>query len=475
MKYKTLIDKFIEEHTEELIEDVMKLIRVESIKMSPQLGKPFGENNFKVLNIATKILEKHNFDVKNYDNYVITASLNDKSTNLDILAHLDVVPAEDENWSVTSPYCPLVKDNKLYGRGSLDDKGPAIAALYAMKTIKELDIPLSKNVKLILGTDEESGSDDIAYYYSKEKYAPMTISPDAQFPLINIEKGILHGEFEKKNINQYKTINYNGKIISFNCGDRINVIPNIATTIISDTDKNKLISICKDVSDLTNIKYEIVSSEFDKNITIIARGNSCHASTPELGNNALTGLLELLSNKFFENYEGYNELKIIHDFFPHNVTDGQQLGVNMKDDLSGSVSICLTKLKYENNQIYGGFDSRTPLCATNENFRDVIRDKFLEYKLVLGNRDIYPPHHVPHDSEFVQTLLDCYELYSGKREEPITTGGGTYVHAVPNGVAFGCANKDIDYHMHGSDEFIDIDQLIMSAKIYAQAIIRLCN
>ena len=120
--------------------------------------------------------------------------MNNKDAQLDILAHLDVVPAGD-GWTVTKPFEPVVKDGKIYGRGTADDKGPAVAALYAMRAVNELGIPLKKNVRLILGTDEECGSSDITHYYSVEKEAPMTFSPDASFPVINIEKGRIEGNF----------------------------------------------------------------------------------------------------------------------------------------------------------------------------------------------------------------------------------------------------------------------------------------
>lgn len=100
---------------------------------------------------------------------------------MDVLAHLDIVPAGD-GWTVTEPFVPVVKDGKIYGRGTADDKGPAIAALYAMRAVKELGIPVKKNVRLILGTDEECGSSDIRHYYSVEEEAPMTFSSGRQLP-----------------------------------------------------------------------------------------------------------------------------------------------------------------------------------------------------------------------------------------------------------------------------------------------------
>lgn len=466
--YRDEIDRYLEERRNEMIEDIMELVRIESVKSEACLGMPFGQNNAEVLDKAAEILKRMHFPVKNYDNYVLTADLNDKQTNLDILAHLDVVPAGD-GWTVTEPFEPVIKNGKIYGRGTADDKGPAVAAVYAMRAVKELNIPLAYNVRLILGVDEETGSNDIEYYYEREKHAPMTISPDAQFPLVNIEKGILHGEFQGDGINKR-----NRKIHIIRSGDAINVIPGRAVALADEPDGDALEAICNNVQRGRGIEC-ILKKTDDMKVFIEINSVSTHASTPQKGENALTALLEVLAAPIFCDYEGYEWISALHDFFPHGDFSGSRLGVDMHDELSGGVEISLTKLSYQDGVIKGGFDSRTPLCATNENLRDVIAEKLRDKGLILGNRPIYAPHYISEKSRFVQTLLDCYEMYSGKRERPLTIGGGSYVHAVPNGIAFGCADQQTDNHMHGPNEFESIDQLMMSAKIYAQAIVRLCG
>ena len=190
--YKKKIEQYIEAHKQEMLDDICTLCSINSERSAYQEGDPFGEGPSRALAQALKMAEEYGFSINNYDNYVGTADLNDGEHQLDILAHLDVVPA-GEGWTVTQPFEPIVKDGKLYGRGTADDKGPAVAALYAMRAVKELGIPVTKNVRLILGTDEECGSSDIEHYYKVEKEAPMTFSPDASFPVINIEKGRFPG------------------------------------------------------------------------------------------------------------------------------------------------------------------------------------------------------------------------------------------------------------------------------------------
>lgn len=169
--YREKIDKFIDAHKTEMLEDIAELCKIDSTKDSYRAGRPYGDGCFEALGAALHIAECYGFSINNYDNYVGTVDLNDKEKQLDILAHLDIVPAGD-GWTVTEPFVPVVKDGKIYGRGTADDKGPAIAALYAMRAVKELGIPVKKNVRLILGTDEECGSSDIRHYYSVEGRPP---------------------------------------------------------------------------------------------------------------------------------------------------------------------------------------------------------------------------------------------------------------------------------------------------------------
>ena len=145
--------------------------------------------------------------------------MNEKEKQLDILAHLDVVPA-GEGWTVTEPFEPVEKDGKLYGRGTADDKGPAVAALYAMRAVKELGIPLSKNVRLILGTDEECGSSDIRHYYDVEEEAPMTFSPDGSFPCCEHRKGEPSGAFYGK----FEPSDAVARVIEIKAGTKANVV-----------------------------------------------------------------------------------------------------------------------------------------------------------------------------------------------------------------------------------------------------------
>lgn len=463
--YKKLISDYIDAHIDELVADASRLIRIDSARAEALPGKPFGEGPAKALEEALDIIGAYGFKTKNYDNYVITADMNDKEKALDILAHLDVVPA-GEGWTVTEPFKPVVIDGKLFGRGSIDDKGPAMAALLAMRAVRDLNIPLSKNVRLILGADEECGSSDIAYYFKIEKNAPMTFSPDADFPLINIEKGGLAGRFSGKYENK-------GRIASFHGGKTTNVVPNKAYAEICGISASELSKIAEKRAAEFGVQVKISG---DEKLRIDVEGLSAHASLPENGNNAVTALLDILSRLEIGEEGAATFIKKLNKLFPHGDTCGEAAGVKMSDELSGALTMTLDILDIEEGKLRGVFDCRAPICATKENLYDVMKKNLEEIGLFFDEDvKMNEPHHADGDSEFVRTLLACYEEYSGKKGEAKAIGGGTYVHHIENGVAFGCEIEGIDNHMHGPDEFAFIEQLAMSAKIFALSIAKLCG
>ena len=465
--YRKEIDAYIDSHIQEMVEDIFTLCRINSEKAEPKEGAPFGEGAAEALRAAMNMAESYGFAVRNYDNYVGTADFNDREQQLNILAHLDVVPA-GEGWQVTGPFEPVLKDGRLYGRGTADDKGPAVAALYAMRAVKELGIPLSKNVRLILGTDEECGSSDIEHYYKIEKEVPMTFSPDAEFPVINVEKGGLPAHFT----GAFAESRDCARLISLDAGIKINVVPGKAEAVVAGLEMEILEDTARQVKEETGIAFTF--SQEGPHIKITAQGKNAHAAHPEGGNNALTGLLVYVTRLPLGECPQIICLKHLLKLIPHGDLYGKAMGIAMEDELSGQLTLAFSMLKVTENRLEGGFDSRCPLCATRDNVLLVVKDKMEKIGLTLHNDQMRPPHHVDGNSLFVQTLLKAYESYTGKKGHCQYTGGGSYVHELKNGVVFGAAMPGTDNHMHGADEFAVLEELVMSAKIFAQVIVELC-
>lgn len=464
--YKEQIDAYIDSKREEILEDVKALVRINSQRGDALPGKPYGEGPAAALKKAGEIMESYGLAVKNYDNYVITGDFGPGERELDILAHLDVVPVT-EDWTVTQPFEPVEVDGKLYGRGTADDKGPAIAALYAIRAVKELNIPIKKGIRLILGADEECGSSDLEHYYSLEKEAPCTFTPDAEFPVINMEKARLAKHFSA-GFGEEKL----PAVRFFQSGDKVNVVPAKAEAVIAGLSEEELASAVKKTKEDTGILFGYEKRE--EGFYLTGKGTAAHASTPEAGNSALTALLHLISLLPLSDWEGNRLLKAAAKLFPHGDTAGRALQVAQKDKVSGALTMNLGILKLEHSRLEGEFDCRAPLCATDENLTKVMQEAFAREGIAMEEGNLIPAHYVPEDSRFVQTLLQSYERYTGKKGECLCMGGGTYVHELERGVAFGCMMEGVDNHLHGDDEFMEVDTLLMSAKMFADVIVNLC-
>lgn len=462
--YREKLDSFIENHKEEMLEDLKTLVRIDSQRGAAEEGKPFGEGPARALEAAGILMEKYGLKVKNYNNYVVTGDLGEENKKLDILAHLDVVPVTD-NWKETRPFEPTVKDGRIYGRGTADDKGPAIAALYAMRAVKECEVPLAHSVRLILGADEECGSSDLEYYYAKEEEAEMTFTPDAEFPVINIEKGRLEKEFSRE-------ISSEGSaILQIEGGTKVNVVPDTARALLRGIGKEMIQDTVRKFQGSVSFTVE----EEGENLCVTAKGLAAHASTPELGHNAICGLLRMLAELPLGEDPCQKAVREVARRFPLDEFGGESLGIAMEDEISGKLTMNLGILNYDGKTLRGTFDSRISICGSDETVTEVIRSSMAEAGFQMAEGGMIAPHHVPADSELVSQLLACYEDYTGKKGKTVAMGGGTYVHDLKRGVAFGCVLPEVDNHMHGDDEFMEISTLLMSAKIFADAIVRLCK
>lgn len=461
------VTAYVAAHKEELIADICRMVRIRSDRGEAKPSMPYGEGPARALRELLELAGKMGFHTQNVDNYVGTVDFGTGERQLAILAHLDVVPA-GSGWKVTQPFEPLLRDGRLYGRGTADDKGPAVAALYAMKAVKDLGIPLAKNVRLIVGTDEECGSSDIAYYYAREPEDPMTFSPDASFPVINIEKARLLGKIGA----QYARSEALPRLVRMDAGVKENVVHDAAEAELTGLSPVQLAPYLETARQKTGADF---SAQEQNGVTVVrAAGHAAHASTPEAGNNALTALLALLLSLPLAQSEGLAKLRALGALFPHGDTAGRAAGVAMSDEASGALTISLNMLHVDETGFKGVFDCRAPLCATKENLTDVMEQKARAAGLTI-DQQLSPAHHVPGDTPFVRTLLKCYEQYTGRKGKCLATGGGTYVHGLQNGVAFGCSMPETDNRMHGADEFAVVDELLTACAIYTQAIIDLCG
>ncbi len=471
MDYKQRIDAYFNDPAvrARMIAAIARLVSVKSVRGESAPSAPYGPGPRAALDEALKLCAEMGFTVRNYDDRVGLADLNDKDTQLHILGHLDVV-GEGKGWD-TDPYTCVERDGMLYGRGVSDDKGPTVAALFAMQAIRDLDIPVSKNVRLIMGTDEESGSSDVAYYYSKEPFAPQAFTPDAEFPLINIEKGHYHPDFGAR----WEKSGACPRVSELTGGFRVNVVPPEADATVVGLSAADTAELCAAVEKKSGAVFTV--TDVEGGIRIHCAGRNAHAAQPEDGINAVSALLEVLAALPLAECGSTRAVRGMARLFPFGDTRGKALGVAQSDAASGELTLNLALMTLDETGFTAKFDARVPICADKANCADVCEAAFAgEGIAVTGDGDMTPTHVVEADSPLVRTLLECYESYTGVKDaKPIAIGGGTYVHDIPGGVAFGCEFPGFDSKMHASNEQASVDNLLTSAKIFALAIARLCQ
>ncbi len=467
MTMQEKISRWVDAQRDNYLRDVARLVAIRSVGSEGKEGMPFGEGPAKALAEALRIAGELGFLTKDYDGYVMTADLLKGETALDILAHLDVV-GEGDGWE-TDPYTAVEKDGCLYGRGTDDDKGPAVAAMYAMACVREVaGGELKKNVRLILGTDEESGSRDIRYYYAREKNAPYTFSPDASFPVFNTEKGGFVGSFRRS----WEKSGALPRVCAFDGGYRINVLPADASARVLGVSKEEAEQICAPLAREMGVSMTV--AEVSGGFEMAVRGLAAHASTPEQGRNGITALIALLNALPLADCPSTEAVRALAELLPYGDGEGRALGIAMADELSGPLTLAFSLFKLSEDGCEGSFDSRVPLCAGEENCRAAAERRFAErgFEFSGGMR---PPHHTPGDSPFVQSMLRSYEHYSGRKGECLSMGGGTYVHDIPGGVAFGASMPGFESNLHGANERMNIADMLTAIKIYAQVICDLCT
>ena len=468
-----MLEKFINENKERMIKDLQELIQIPSYYSESDIPKyPFGENVNKALEYTLNLGESLGFRTKNIDGYCGYIEFGEGDELVGIIGHLDVVP-EGEDWTYP-PFSGKVSDGYIFGRGTIDDKGPVIASLYAMKYVMETS-KIKKRVRLILGLNEERDWDCIKYYKAHEEIPSIGFSPDADFPCIYAEKAVLTQEI-KTDISQFKNIDI--KIADIDCNNNAtNVVPKICSVILSiNTDKIKtedFIINLKSIIKETNFEIDIYKID-NEEIKLTSHGISAHAAHPDLGINSISRLIIIL-DKIFKVY-GYTI--DLFDFFTKYVGlqyDGMNLGINFEDE-SGKLTLNVGYFGIENNFMKIKMNLRVPVHTDITDIGSTFMKNTSTYpNLDFDISNYMPGLYIDPNSKLVQTLCNIYNEETNSKCTPIAIGGATFARAFPNCVSFG-ANFPGDKDMcHQTDEFIKIDNLLLSCKIYAKTIIFLAN
>ncbi|MDS3994502.1 dipeptidase PepV [Staphylococcus capitis] len=459
------------EYENQMIDDLKGLLSIESVRDDSKVSEdaPVGPGPRQALDYMYELAERDGFSTHDVDHIAGRIEAGQGEDVLGILCHVDVVPAGD-GWD-SDPFDPVVTDDAIIARGTLDDKGPTIAAYYAVKILNDMNVDWKKRIHMIIGTDEESDWKCTDRYFQTEEMPTLGFAPDAEFPAIHGEKGITTFDLIQDQINE-EVDEPDYELLNFESGQRYNMVPDHAEARVL---------VKENMTDvIQNFEYFVEQNELqgestvDSGILILTvEGKAVHGMDPSLGVNAGLYLLKFLSSlnldKSAKDFVEFNNRYLFDSHF------GEKMGMKFHTDVMGDVTTNIGIIKYDNKEAgrYGvnlrypqGFEFEEAV----ERFTNEIKD--IGFSLELGK--VQKPHYVDKDDPFVEKLVKAYRNQTGDMTEPYTIGGGTYARNLDKGVAFGAMFEDTEDLMHQKNEYMTKKQLINATSIYLEAIYALC-
>lgn len=462
------LDVIIDKLQDDIISNTIKLVRINSEKSAPLPGMPFGSGIGTCLEETLNLCSRLGFRTKNCDGYVGYAEIGEGEEIVGVLVHLDVVPA-GEDWSF-EPFGGEIYNGRIYGRGTVDDKGPAMAAIYAVKALMESGLPVNKRIRLIFGTDEENKWECMDYYKEHEELPTLGFSPDAEFPVIFAEKGVLFVNL----VHKLQTSPDELRIAELNGGRRANMVPDLchAQIIVPSHLERELQKWLTSVSSDAGV----TGSLKDNILSLKTSGLTAHGSTPEKGVNAISAMMKVLASLKGLSADQLAFINFFNDKLGRE-TNGHSLLGKIEDGVSGPLVLNPGVLQIDHKSALLKMNIRYPVTFEGEEIISRIKDALKECDIGINTViDLNSePLYQQLDSNIIQTLLFVYRSYKNDRTKPLCIGGGTYARSMPNSVAFGPVFPNQAELAHCPDEYISVDDLILISKIYAEALRRLAE
>ncbi len=447
------IDQFIEENREALFQNIARLVAINSVEGEKKPGAPFGEGPARALKEALLLSEELGLKAVNCEDKIGYAQIGEGEDYIATITHLDVVPTGD-GWS-SDPFTMREREGYLIGRGVMDDKGPSVLCLYALKYLHDRGVALRYPVRALLGINEETGMEDVDYYLANYRAPLFCFSPDANFPLCNGEKGIYHGRM-LSNVPMENIIDIRG-------GFAPNAVPDKAEAWIK-SDKT-----------LENTG-RVIAGQTEKGVWhLTASGIGGHASLPEGTVNAIGVLVNYILDQGIAGSQEARFLKAVSKL--NENYDGSSLGVQADDGLFKPLTVVGGVIGVENGRMFQTVDSRYPTTMSGAKIASIIAANIDGAAEVTVDHDA-APFYMSTDKPEVKVCIDAYRSVTGENAEPYTIGGGTYARYFPNAVSFGPEHPerpqpDFAGPIHGVDEAASKDMLIEALKIYIVALIEL--
>lgn len=452
-------------HKEDLLKDLFDLLSVRSILGTDITEEtPFGSGPREALDLILSFGKRDGYKTKLVENKAGHIEVGQGEELFGILGHVDVVPVVEADWT-SHPFKPEIRDGKIFARGSLDDKGPTMAAYYAVKLLDKLGVKWNKRVRVIVGSDEETGFRCVEAYFKHEEQPASGFTPDAMFPLVYAEKARATFDHKLKFVSEDGEYNY--KLVKFNGGQVLNMV--IASA------KAELEGEVADIKEKFEqfLEQEKLEGEVEgeNTIKLTLKGKAAHGSTPQYGINAATKLAEFLSTLGLDN-NGKNFVEYIVEKLA-NDPFGKKLGIDYSDNEMGEATYNYGILDYDLEKKVGVVSTD---CRHPKKFDLVDRLKGVkEDNINIEVTSTKEAHYVPKDDELVTTLMDVYRKHTGDtKNDAFVLGGGTYARCLKKGVAFGLLFPGKEDTMHQANEYLEVEDLLLATAIYAEGIYKLC-
>lgn len=450
--------RYIHAHSDELFASLAALVRIPSVEGEPEEGAPFGKEPARCLHEMLALCEKLGFPTENMDDRVGWCEYGEGEEMVAVLGHLDVVPAGD-GWTESEPFSGEIKNGRIYGRGTMDDKGPMVAAVYALAALKQSGFQPSRRIRVIFGTNEETGCGDMAWYASHGGKMPvMGFTPDGEYPLINGEKGILNESYA---VQLHQTGAW--QLSRVQGGVAGNVVPDYACAVLTAPAGASL-------PDAEHITVTAVPGGYQ----VEAVGVSAHGSHPEQGENAIGRLVCYLDRLPLEG----DAKQAVHFLAEKLGTDpyGERLlGRRLEDALSGPMSCNWGLIEGDAQHLWIKLNYRYPVTMERADCQPAVQAAFEAAGWALDGQVHKEKLYYPAETPLVSALLEVYRDATGDNAPPKCIGGGTYAKMLPNVVAFGPLFAGDPVIEHQPDECIDLERLVQNAQIIANAIVKLAN
>jgi succinyl-diaminopimelate desuccinylase len=455
---------------ESFLKDLSTLIAIPSTKDASQAkeGAPFGPGPLAALNKILEIGKRDGFRTKMLQGYAgyIEYGPEDAEDYIAVLGHVDVVPATGK-WT-HDPFTAYVENGTLYARGAIDDKGPTMAAYYALKALKESGVPIKNRIRLVIGTDEESGCECMVKYNELEPMSLFGFAPDAEFPLIFAEKGQIRAWIKLPQIAGDAPVH----LASFYSGERINMVPDHAYAVLAGAEAEKWSAHVQ--VELKANKVPFTEEKTDQGIKLTVKGQSAHGSEPAGGVNAAFLLAAALKElPLIPTEQAFVDLLAVT---LNNDFGGERLGIKYQDDVSGELTVNAGVIRFGNEGGTVSLDIRCPIKASLDELTKTLTASVEKLGLSIGELGTSKPLYMDPKHPAVQILKNVYEKHMGLKDvELLTSGGGTYAQYLDAGVAFGACMPGYPYTGHQVDEHVKVDDLLLASEIYTDAMAELGN